>query len=441
LQQADFYKEGFILNDDKHIFVYKSDRSPNWYLRFYTGTKYINRTLRTADKTLAVARALELVVDLKEKIVFNQPLGKQTLKSLINWFLSSPYAANASEGRLYYIKMVVLRIHEFLGEKDVETISLEDWVGYWDWRLDYAKHRNRKYNHAKYDTSGQNRPTAQTLRAERQTYNQVIRAAIDGSRIVRSTKMPIFPARKYGDFYRPKKGVAKDTFTKAQYRIVREAISERVRETHARLEGKDSNPRLREIAYIAKALQAYVAIIRNCGARPYEVLELTAGRIISVKVKTDKGDREAMGFIIHSSKAEAFHKRVAIITYAGEQAVRDWLNYRSRIGLKDKENSYIFSSWKDHKKTFGKGLLIANFRKILKKIDMKKFDDGFHANFKALRRLFIVTRLDAGVPIQLVAQNCGNSVATIRRYYDSIQVSRYASDIYASSYFPEDEEE
>ncbi|MHC4537053.1 MAG: hypothetical protein ACYS6K_24145, partial [Planctomycetota bacterium] len=80
------------------------------------------------------------------------------------------------------------------------------------------------------------------------------------------------------------------------------------------------------------------------------------------------------------------------------------------------------------------------FDRALRRLGWWYFEDGSKMNMRAIRRLFIITRLDAGVDINLVAMNCGNSASTIRAFYDSVQLSRYASDIYSASYYPEDED-
>jgi integrase len=442
-----FYKEKFLLNDNENQLIYKSDRSPNWYLRFWTGKEYINKSLRSSDKKKAVANALLIVSDIETKLAFNKPLKEPNIIEMLEWYIRSRFSVDQSDSRRNYIKQTCMRVADFFGNKKVERISDDDWYGYWEWRLELsAANKDGKFYSVK-DKSGLNRPSLATLRAERQTYNQVVRAAIETNNILRSTKMPAFPQRRFGDFYRPQKAKPKDTYTKAEYSKLRDDIrDESIRKQEQvarRFEVYPHNAAgegLYKEAYIARALQAYISIIRNCGCRPTEPRRIKISDLVEVKVKTPAGDRVAMGLTIRSSKSRAYHKRVAILTYTGEQAVLEWLKFRQKIGLVDTPESYLFSDYADDSIMIHKDTLPRAFDRALRRLGWWYFEDGSKMNMRAIRRLFIITRLDAGVDINLVAMNCGNSASTIRAFYDSVQLSRYASDIYSASYYPEDED-
>ncbi len=442
-----FYKEKFLLNDNENQLIYKSDRSPNWYIRFWTGKEYINKSLRTPDKKKAASNAAQIVSDIETKLAYNKPMKEPDIMELLEWYRHSRFSVDQSDSRKHYIKKTYERVSKFLGSKKVEHISDEDWFGYWEWRLQLSASNPDGNLFSVKDKSGLNRPSVETLRSERRTYNQVIKAALDSNNILRSTLMPAFPNRRFGEYYRPQKSKPKDTFTKSEYRTLREAIrdnavrlAEQVERRFEVYPHRVAGEGLYKSAYLARALQAYVSILRNCGCRPTEPNGLTMSDLTDVKVKTPTGDRVAMGLTIRSSKSKAYHKRVAILTYTGEQALLEWLKYRKKLGLSDDPKAYIFSDLYDESIPIPRDSLPKIFDKILKSIGWWYFEDGNKMNMRAIRRLFIITRLDAGVDINLVAMNCGNSASTIRAFYDSIQLSRYASAIYSASYYPEDDD-
>lgn len=434
-----FYKDQFLLNDNKFQVIYKSDRSPNYYIRIWTGDEYINRSLKSPDKEIAVANANKIVSDIKTKLAFKIPVKNPTIKDVLNWYNESSFVDGMGEQRLYYINHSVKRVMLFMGNKKVEELSYEDWGKYWDFRLDISARNESGLINSVKDKSGLNRPSRATLEAERQAYNQVMKAAITANRIARTTKMPAFPYRRFGDFYRPSKSQAKDTFTKAQYRTLREAIKKRSIRKHKEINGSPSRkPRLE--AYLARTLEAYVSLLRNCGCRRLEALNIQMKDLVDVRVRTQAGNRVAMGIEISSSKSKAYHKRTAILTYSGEQALLEFLKYKKSIGISDDPESYIFSRFDDGMKRIQKERLPQGFNRVLKELGWRNFPDGSKINMGALRRSFIIARLDAGVDINLVAMACGNSASTIRAYYDSVQLARYADSIYESSYYPEDDD-
>jgi hypothetical protein len=444
----DFYKDQFLLNDNKFQVIYKSDRSPNFYIRVWTGEEYINRSLRTSDKEDAIRNALILVSDIRTKISFRQPVKDPTIRDILNWYNQSSFSDGMTPTRLHYINACVEKVILFMKTKKVERISYDDWSKYWDFRLDFSAQNESGAIHSVRDKSGLNRPSRRTLAVERQGYNQVMKAALTANRIARTTKMPAFPYRRFGEFYRPSKIEAKSTFTKAQYRELREAVRDHAIAKHKAIElriklrgapaGKARQPHLE--AYLARGLEAYLSLLRNCGCRRWEALNIKMKDLVEVKVKTQHGDRIAMGVEITSTKLRAYHTRTAILTYSGEQALLEWLKYKKSKGISDDPEAYVFSTYDDGLIRVRKEAFPQGFDRILNKLGWRYFPDGSKINMGAIRRLFIITRLDAGVDINLVAMTCGNSASTIKAYYDSVLLSRYATHIYQSSYYPEDDE-
>jgi len=444
----DFYTDQFLLNDNKFQVIYKSDRSPNFYIRIWTGDEYINRSLRTPDKEDAIKYALRLVSDIRTKIAFRQPVKNPTIRDILNWYNQSSFTDGMTHRRNHYINQCVERVILYMRNKKVEHLSYDDWSKYWDFRLDYSAKNEGGKIHSVKDKSGLNRPSRRTLSVERQGYNQVMKAALTANRIARTTKMPPFPYRRFGDFYRPSKSEAKSTFTKAQYRELREAVRDNAIRKHKAIElriklrgaraGKARQPHLE--AYLARGLQAYISLLRNCGCRRWEALNIKYKDLVEVKVKTQHGDRIAMGIEITSTKLRAYHKRTAILTYSGEQELLEWLKYKNSKGISDEPESYVFSSYDDGSKRIRKESFPEGFNRVIHGLGWRYFEDGSKINMGAIRRLFIITRLDAGVDINLVAMTCGNSASTIKAYYDSVLLSRYATHIYQSSYYPEDED-
>ena len=80
--------------------IYKMDASPFWYVRYYEDGKIIRRSLKVADKKVAVAAAKKLFVDIKHHQMNKLPFTKTSGFEVCARGLLKENAARAARGEL-----------------------------------------------------------------------------------------------------------------------------------------------------------------------------------------------------------------------------------------------------------------------------------------------------------------------------------------------------
>ena len=80
--------------------IYKMDASPFWYVRYYEDGKIIRRSLKVADKKVAIAAAKKLFVDIKHHQMNKLPFTKTSGFEVCARGLLKENAARAARGEL-----------------------------------------------------------------------------------------------------------------------------------------------------------------------------------------------------------------------------------------------------------------------------------------------------------------------------------------------------
>ncbi len=80
--------------------IYKMEASPFWYVRYYEDGKIIRRSLKVADKKVAIAAAKKLFVDIKHHQMNKLPFTKTSGFEVCARGLLKENAARAARGEL-----------------------------------------------------------------------------------------------------------------------------------------------------------------------------------------------------------------------------------------------------------------------------------------------------------------------------------------------------
>jgi hypothetical protein len=428
-EQRKFYKELHRLEDWRDAHIYLGNHSPNYYLRLRSVQGYITKSLRTPNLTKARVKANELIPTLIQKLNRGLPTRTHNVLSMFEWYLQTPYAEMISAARERQIRRTGEIYAQYFGNKNIERIKLSDWRGWWSFRWDY--YVGTKW--AKHTRSKDGTPAYKTLKMERDIWQMVTSRAVENGLCSYAQEMPPVPARQLG--YTSNRARPDATFTPAQYAKFRIGLNE----YRDRLNTRGKNHQ-----YFGEAFLCYIWLLRHSGARAYEILNLRHRDCELIEIKKDDGTKVlTYALYITATKTKHFYKRTSVLTYTGTECLKRFLNIKSEKfsrQLGTNQNNYVFQLWRDKNKHLNADQLGTMFRRLCKEMDLYVVGDESyrtHITLRALRRYYITRMLDAGVSIEQVAANCGNTPGTIRRFYDAVQTTRYAASIYQGSYSPD----
>ena len=423
-QSQSFYIEKYHL--DSLTMIYKGKHSPNYYLRLNTVQGYITKSLRTPSLEKAKAKAFQLIPELSAKIDRDLPVKRQTVESIFNWYLQTPYATELGKVRLSNILRCGRVLKDYFQKKSIDTISLSDWIGYWPFRSNYYK--GTPFEGRCRTESGL--PSIKSLRGERSTYHQVVQAAYSNGLIRMPIEMPPVPRRFLSEGQNPTRPSA--TFTPAQYSKFRKALNKWADEP------KYQNNS--ESVYTAQAVRAVLWTQRHCGARLKELLSITHDDLEKRTFKlTDGTTHTTFAIYVKSTKSLTPHSRYAILTHTGYKHLCAFIDLKIRFGISCEQDTPVFTLWRTRTKSLNDDQVGMFFRRIVKEAGLYQIGDRTNrtsATTRILRRYYIIRQIDSGTPISKVAMAVGHTESTCRRYYDSVMRERYESSVYEGSYHP-----
>jgi len=369
-----------------------------------------------------------MIPELILKIHRGLPTKRQTTASIWTWYMESPFVEDISPRRRNQILRTGKMFSDYLKTKPVDSITLNDWTGWWAFRIAY-------YNGTPYEGRCRSKngiPSAKTLEQERITYHQVIYKAYASGLISEPIKIPPVPKKKLGFNRKPSRPSA--TFTQAEYSKYRKALNDYV-EYH---ESRNN----RAHAYFAHALRASLWTMRHSGARVMETLTITHDQIRTRKIKTTDGSiHHPFAILITATKSQNHYDRMIILTHTGTEHLKQFIEYKRAAGFTTNGDDYVFALWRTRTKHLNPNQVWKYFRQILRTVQLDIVGDESNttpATLRMLRRYYIIRQLDCGVDPDQLAHQTGHSPFVLRKYYDSVMIERYAQSVYEGSWYPTD---
>jgi site-specific recombinase XerD len=413
--------------------IYKGTASPNYYVRFQTTEGYITKSLRTPILETAYARAKEMeVIELYKRRKRLQK--KHTVASITDWYITTEKFQEVGTTRQNQIIRFMRIPSAFFGEKNIETITNESWRHYWDFRTNYYKRKD--VTSKARDKSGL--LSQGTLRAERNTFRQVVYFALSCGLLKKDIAAPMPPKRAQS---KPSRTLGPNpTFTDAQYRKFRTELNKWVDE-------KDNNWRSgMQGKYAANAVRAILWTMRHTGARCNEVCKLKHKDIEVRTIKMPDGTKqETFALFLQATKSLNDQSRYAIMNYSGYTHLVEYLKLKSSFKqFRDGDNDWVFPIWRSPRRSYTENHIGTHFRNVAVRAGVDVLGDRTkqtNATPRALRRYYIVRQLDSNTPIEKVAHQVGHNPATTHRYYNSVMKERYEADVYAGSYYPTEDDD
>ena len=366
--------------------------------------KYIVRSLKTDDLDAARTKAHEHFALLKVRSDNEVHLKSLTVNTCIDRFLRnyesgldngvSGYTQNMFRG---FKKSVDIHWRDYLGERQLNSISATDLEGYELWRRDFAKSSSkRKKQDKRYKTD----LAPRTIHWEVNAFKQVLRWGAGKG---------IYNGRAYEWKFRSEKN-RRSAFTLEQYRTLH-----RYMRTNTFLyRGKHRTDQ--RIIRHRTLLRAYILFMANTGLRIGEARHLRwsdisertnklGSRVLVVRVSEDKSKVR---------KSNSTYGNV-IGRFTALRALERWKAYLVESGEGWAKDSYIFCN------PAGKPIdsFRVGFNSVTQEAGVECDEDGNRHTIYTLRHTYITFRLQygKGLSIHSLAKNCRTSVAMIEQFY------------------------
>jgi len=408
--------EHLITDEDGKVLVslverYMSSGRVVYYGRFKVlkkhlanGQRFIVQSLKTDNIDTARMRAHEKWASIKVRNDSDVHLTSLTVNECINRFLKnyersldsgvSGYSQNMLRG---FRKSVDIYWRDYLGERDVASVSASDLEGYEVWRQDWAKiTKRRRKNDQRYKATIAKR----TVLWEVNAFKQFLKwCATKG----------YYNGRAYEWRFKAEQN-RRSAFTRNQYRQLH-----RYMRTNDFLDkGKHKNDK--RIRRHRMMLRAYILFMSNTGLRVGEARHL---RWSDISERTNKLGKRVVVVRVSEEQSKVRKNRSAygnvVGRYTALRALERWKDYLASTGEEWSEERNIFCD--------SSGKVVRDFREgfnsVIREANVEFDDNGNKYTIYSLRHTYITFRLQFGknLSIHSLARNCRTSVSMIEQFY------------------------
>jgi len=361
---------------NEHTVVFQ--RGTQWYARIHLGGgKYIWRSLKTTQQQVALMRAVDVHRETEFKIKHGVPVvGRRFMDCWRKWI--EHHEKLADDGRystnmIRNHKRVMMTWTSFWGDTQITKITANMMERGVEWRRALRK------------------TTDTNIQMEMMMQKQVLRWCVRQGWL---NQVPLYT-------YIAKKRIVRPAFDILEYRklyrglrrYVKCAKSERYR-------------------WLRSQLQDFVLLLANSGLRPGEAYDL---RIRDCEQFRDgKGRLNYRLMVRGKTGARDVIPRAVAYTYIQRQLKR-------REGADPNEPLFVNRS--------GERLttMLNGLNRVMRAEGITPKDGGKFSIY-SLRHFYITMSLRRGIPIYLVARNCGTSVKMIENYYGKNATPLSAAD-------------
>lgn len=345
--------------------------------------KYVFRSLKTGNKSVAIKAAQKLVHKLEFQKEHQLPIQVKRMGDVMAEYLAfrekQHEQGRTSVHMLRQVKRVSKFWIEYVGKKPITAIDNGVLSTYIDWRRDYY-HRMPAEERPRNSSLN---PTDKTLQWEMMLGKAVLKWAHDkGYR--GNTPLPTFT-------FTPKKKRVRPAFEVSEYTKLWRTLVK-----------WEKNCPTEEYRYNRQLLRDYVLILANSGMRVGEANNL---RIKDVHPFTDQLGRKNYRFVVRGKTGERdVIPRTACVKYVDRMLARR---------TKPKPNDWLFAM-KGGTKVI---TLIDQFNKVIELAGIETNSAGEKFSLYSLRHFYAVMALRGGVGVYDIARNMGTSVQMIQSYY------------------------
>lgn len=375
------------MEEEERIFdgkgvVYR--RNGTFYVRLRVGpNKYKHRSLKTANKAVAVKAAEKLCYEMEFKAAHGIPVDAKPFRDVVDEYVAFRRKQHEQGYTSVHSMRQIERVAQFwvayAGTKLVTSIGNNELKDYVTWRRDYYTTHPFKHHNAK------KHPQDKTIQWDIMLGKAILKWAHErGYRGI--IPLPTFS-------FVPKKKRVRPAFEMADYRKLNNALEKWVDDCDV--------PAYRATREL---LRDYVLILSKSGMRVGEANNL---KIRDIHRITDNMDRINYRLIVRGKTDERDVIPVASAVYFIERQMAR----RREAGAKPDDYFFIMPNG-------NKIITLADqFDKVLDIGNIRYSSNGEKFSLYSLRHFYAVRALLDGVGIWTVAGNMGTSVQMIHQYY------------------------
>jgi len=405
------------------LVVFKRANSPNWYMRVYVAkeSKHYQKSLKTKSQYDAIEKAKAEYKTLQQKVAKEEKVFTITFAEAINGYSELEVAR---ERRGLIKNDWLKKKHQYLQNIFAPYFGLEEKVN------SITDKKMEEYVDMRMKRCKRKQTIQQELTIIKHFYKTFL---IKKGFVFRIPEFPEFKVRKTDISKR------QDTFTIAEYEKLYKFLREWVKPKNV------SKTRIAEKAYGNKQnkekvmnewehqmeihrrvlIREMILICANSGLRaPKEVLSLTWGDI-RIKKETFSGfynsDKEIEQLVsIINVNAEQKTGERSVVCLAGAYFKRLKEYFKNELGYEPQNDQPVFMEFYGRRKfeALDRYALYRMWGELMRDCGLKRIDfTPYH-----LRHFSITQSILNGVDLLLIAKNHGNSINTIAKHYEHIQM-------------------
>jgi len=407
------------------LIVFKRANSPNWYMRVYIQRegKHFQKSCRTKSQYVAMEFAKAEYRELQSKVAKEEKVFSIDLISAVQEYMEQEIQRERRgmiKNDWVKKKSMYLRntfIEYMGGDRKVNDISNKEFELYIDYRLKLCKRK-------------------ETIRQELVIIKHFYKTLLLKQGYV--FKLPEFPEFKIREKDRARR---EDTFTLKEYDVLVRYIREWCKAKNVsqyrnavKIYGKPEN-RIKKMNIMEWDMEKHrrviirelILIASNSGLRtPKEILSLTWGDIKLRKQEMEGmygGDKktEELVSVIQVDEDQKTGKRI-VVCLAGTYFKRLRQYYVDTFDYTPKDNDPVFLEMYGRRKgsVLGTHALYRIWGELMRDagLDRMKFT-LYH-----LRHFSITQQILNGIDLILIAKNMGNSISTISKHYEHIDMEK-----------------
>ena len=448
------FNEKTLLNNEVKIYT-RVRLDGVYHVRFNNiqneKTRYIRRSLKTKDPSLAIERAIKMYRDHHSRAFIGLSSDFVSIEELLALASDDLKDERVSTAQSFYNSYWKI----WFEGKDCAKINSSEIKDYFKWRVDRQLSDG---NSAKWKPSDKSVSTS-TLKLEKNLLRRLFQSGYKHNLIAR---VPSFPERFTYKTHTIASDERRARFTDETYRVVRDDWSSIRRalsnpkyfpvknsngqyDSWSKANGIGSSKKLdaekrwivKERPRFNRAQYWFICIlIANTGIRPSEVVKLKHRDISLVRSKSDGKIYTRIAISREVSKVRKFRDVIASdfhLTY------ERYLEYRRELEFKfsrdPSPDDWMFPRSDDYNAPINR--LNNVVRPNLQRIGIHKKKSKSHSSVEvyysaySFRSWYITQRLKNGLNIYILSKNCGTSIATIAKTYDYSENWAFRSEMTA----------
>jgi|ETNvirnome_2_300_1030623.scaffolds.fasta_scaffold02102_3 integrase len=399
------------------LYLPRNLQKPRWTARFkIKGQRgYVVRSMKTHNFEEAKVKAQKLYQEMTWRVSTGLPIDKPTWNEAFDRFMQYPHAKTLSDDRKTLLNLWQrLYWSKFFGPLRIEALDDKRMFKYHAFRKQYWHQQLEE--HGSIPATARLNPKAHTLEAERRSLNQILLWCYKIGYI--NKYRPLFRASGIRETLRTEPN---ETFTSQEWRKLRGHLQAWIKETK----------RAPDVEYAHVQLYCFIYIQANTGMRTSELLSIRWEDVSEyklrngmevLKIKLKKGKTGGRDIICNPGTEKWFRQLLELHTKTndGNKPGLDWHCWRPYVWKYTKLDKD--GADPEHSRRYYNGYSNM-FRMLLKRWGLWESGDrwGSTRTLTSIRQFYIYQKILNRVPPIAVAQQCGNSVEQIQKYYLNVR--------------------